>query len=91
LYGDSIESLTALNETIDFFINDSDHSAAYESREYRAVIGKLAPDAVIIADNAHVTLELLHFSRDNERKFLFFREEPADHWYQGAGIGMSFK
>ena len=91
LYGDSIESLQALKEEIDLFINDSDHSAEYEAREYRVILPKLSRDAVILADNAHVTDELYSFARDNDREFLFFREEPANHWYLGAGIGLSFK
>jgi hypothetical protein len=91
LYGDSIEMLSVLDVTVDIFINDSDHSAEYEAREYRLVSPKLAKDAVIIGDNAHVTDELLKFSRESDRKFLFFREEPDNHWYLGAGIGISFK
>lgn len=90
LYGDSIESLAALDVTVDVFINDSDHSADYEGREYRLVAPKLSRHAVIIGDNAHVTDELLKFSKETGRRFLFFREEPADHWYLGAGIGLSF-
>jgi hypothetical protein len=91
LYGDSIDSLTALDVTVDVFVNDSDHSAEYEGREYRVIASKLSERAVIIADNAHVTDELLKFSRETGRQFLFFREEPANHWYLGAGIGLSFK
>jgi hypothetical protein len=90
LYGDSIESLAALEVTVDVFINDSDHSADYEGREYRIVAPKLSRHAVIIGDNAHVTDELLKFSKETGRRFVFFREEPADHWYLGAGIGLSF-
>ncbi len=37
LYGDSIESLQRMNETIDLFINDSEHSAEYEYREYQVI------------------------------------------------------
>jgi predicted O-methyltransferase YrrM len=90
LYGDSIESLQALAPPIDLFINDSDHSAEYEAREYRTIAPKLSERAIIVGDNAHVTDELLKFSRENGRHFLFFREEPANHWYLGAGIGLSF-
>jgi predicted O-methyltransferase YrrM len=89
LYGDSIESLQKLDETIDLFINDSDHSAEYEGREYRTIRSKLSKHAIIIGDNAHVTDELYQFSVETGRHFLFFREEPADHWYLGAGIGLS--
>jgi Methyltransferase domain len=91
LYGDSIKSLSTLDLMVDVFINDSDHSADYEKREYRLIAPKLSERAVIIGDNAHVTDELLKFSRETGRQFLFFREEPADHWYLGAGIGLSFK
>jgi hypothetical protein len=91
LYGDSIASLTALNTEIDLFINDSDHSAEYESREYQVVASKLSVNAVVIGDNAHVSDALLRFSHEAGRRFLFFREDPAEHWYPGAGIGFSFK
>lgn len=44
LYGDSIESLAALDVIIDVFINDSDHSADYEGREYAS-----SPQSCLIA------------------------------------------
>jgi hypothetical protein len=91
LYGDSIETLSAFGETVDLFINDSDHSADYEGREYRVIAPKLADRAIVVGDNAHVSDELLKFSDETGRKFVFFREEPIDHWYLGAGIGLSFK
>ena len=90
LYGDSVESLSGFEGKIDIFINDSDHSASYEGLEYQTVASKLSDNAVIVGDNAHVTDELLHFSQSAGRHFLFFREEPAGHWYPGAGIGLSF-
>lgn len=89
LYGDSIESLKQL-EGIDLFINDSDHSSDYERREYQVIAPKLTGRAVILGDNAHCTSELALFSQGQGRQFLFFREEPAGHWYPGAGIGFSF-
>jgi Methyltransferase domain len=89
LYGDSIESLKRL-DGVDLFINDSDHSSDYERREYQIITPKLTHRAVILADNAHCNGELAYFSRNHGRQFLFFREEPADHWYPGAGIGISF-
>jgi hypothetical protein len=89
LYGDSIESLKQLDD-IDLFINDSNHSSDYERREYQAIAPKLTHSAVILGDNAHCTCELALFSESHGREFLFFREEPAGHWYPGAGIGFSF-
>jgi hypothetical protein len=34
-------------------------------------------------------LELAEFSMQYGRRFVFLAEEPADHWYKGAGIGIS--
>lgn len=91
LYGDSIESLEGLEGTIDLFINDSDHSAEYEAREYATVARKLSEHAVLLGDNSHVTCKLLDFSIETGRHFVFFQEKPAGHWYPGAGIGISFR
>lgn len=91
LYGDSIESLKKLNKKIDLFINDSDHSDEYEYKEYLTIKDKLSKNAVILGDNSHVTDKLLKFSIENNRKFIFFGEEPKNHWYLGGGIGISYK
>jgi hypothetical protein len=90
IYGDSITSLEKFDKTIDIFINDSDHSASYEYQEYLTIKNKLSPEALILGDNSHATDKLLKFSIENGRNFILFREEPKDHWYPGAGIGISF-
>ena len=90
LIGDSIESLQKLAVEIDLFINDSDHSAEYESKEYEIIRNKLSSKALIIGDNSHTTDSLWNFAHASRRKFLFFKEEPRDHWYQGGGIGASW-
>jgi hypothetical protein len=91
LYGDSIESLKALSDPIDLFINDSDHSAEYEAREYEIVSEKLSSKAIILGDNSHATDCLFRFSEATGRRFLFFAEQPANHWYPGSGIGIAFR
>ena len=91
LYGDSIESLKKFDGTIDLFINDSDHSADYEAEEYKTIINKLSEHAIVLSDNSHCTDKLLEFSLETNRRFVFFQEKPRDHWYPGAGIGISFK
>lgn len=90
LYGDSITSLQALNVEVDVFINDSDHSAEYEAREYDVISPKLSRNAVILSDNAHVSDALERFSLAHGRSYLYFHEQPQGHWYHGAGIGFSF-
>ena len=90
LYGDSIESLERMQSQIDLFINDSDHSAEYEEREYACIASKLSNSAVVLGDNSHVTDKLYQFAVSTDRHFLFFSEKPADHWYPGAGIGAAW-
>jgi hypothetical protein len=90
LFGDAISTLQGFDKPVDLFINDSDHSAAYERREYETVRGKLSPNAIIIGDNVHVTTELADFSRREKRRFLYLPETPKDHWYPGAATGVSF-
>jgi hypothetical protein len=89
LFGDSIESLQTVPD-IDIFINDSDHSELYEEREYQTIAPKLGDKGLILGDNCHTNDVLARFSAGHDRRFLFFREEPANHWYPGAGIGISF-
>lgn len=90
LIGDSLSSLRKMTSPIGVFINDSDHSSAYEGLEYEEIRHLLLHESVILGDNSHVTNELRNFSQKHNRKFLFFREKPRNHWYPGAGIGFSF-
>jgi cephalosporin hydroxylase len=90
IYADSLTTLAALKEPVDLFINDSDHSADYEEKEYNMILPRITPHGVILGDNAHVTSKLCNFSERNNRKFLFIPEKPAEHWYPGAGIGVSY-
>jgi hypothetical protein len=91
IYGDSIEALEKFDGVIDLFINDSDHSEDYEAEEYRTISNKLSGRAIILGDNSHVTDKLLEFSLRTNRHFVFFQEKPKEHWYPGAGIGISFR
>lgn len=90
LYGDSIETLTALDVSVDILVNDSDHSAEYEGAEYEVLARKFSDRSIILGDNCHVTDKLLEFSLKRGRKFLYFGERPLNHWYPGGGIGISF-
>ncbi|MFM8856779.1 MAG: class I SAM-dependent methyltransferase [Actinomycetota bacterium] len=91
IYGDSLQSLRKFGQTVDLFINDSDHSADYEAAEYEAVADKLSDGAVVLGDNSHATGRLLDFSLAKGRQFVFFAEKPSQHWYPGGGIGISFR
>jgi len=57
--------------------------------EYELIKTKLSLQAIVLGDNSHVTPKLAEFSVREGRRFLFLSEEPADHWYRGAGVGIS--
>ena len=86
---DSLNYLSTCNHQIDIFVNDSDHSAEHERSEYEMIDRKLTSDSLVLGDNSHCTTELLEFAERTNRRFLFFREEPENHWYPGGGIGIA--
>lgn len=89
IYGDSLATLSTIDESIDLFISDSDHSENYELLEYESIINKLSPRALILGDNSHVSSTLSDFSLSNQRPFIYINETPVGHWYPGAGVGIS--
>ncbi|MET7951339.1 class I SAM-dependent methyltransferase [Micromonospora sp. NPDC005324] len=88
--GDSIASIGALDRPVDLFLHDSDHSRAHEKREFDAVEPKLAPGAILLTDNVTSTNVLAEQAERTGRRFLAYRESPANHWYPGDGIGVAW-
>ena len=88
--GDSIASIGALDRKVDMFLHDSNHSTAHERREFQAVETKLAPGGLLLTDNVTVTNVLAEHAERTGRRFLAYRETPADHWYAGDGIGLAW-
>jgi hypothetical protein len=89
LYGDSVALLRNLACTIDLFINDSNHSYDYEMMEYATVRPKLSDRAILIGDNCLDSTALARFSGELKRRFIMTCEQPRNHWYSGAAIGLS--
>jgi len=90
LEGDSIGSIETLDEEVELYVSDSDHFAGYESKELLATALKLGPKSVVISDNSHATSVLSDWSDKVGRKFTFLEERPNNHWYRGAGVGLSY-
>ena len=88
VHSDSLRALADIKD-VDLFIHDSDHSAAHERNEFIAIAPNLTGSAIVLSDNSHATSELSAWSSVEARRFLYFSEEPLDHWYRGAGIGVS--
>jgi hypothetical protein len=88
--GDSIESINALDRPVDLFLHDSDHAAGHERREFEAVEPKLAQSALLLTDNVMSTDVLARYAERTGRRFLAYRETPANHWFPGDGIGAAW-
>jgi hypothetical protein len=87
--GSSLDVLAKLSD-VDMFIHDSLHTYDYEAQELAAVEPNLRADAVVLSDNAHQSAALSHWAERTGRRYLFFREEPLNHWWPGDGIGAAW-
>lgn len=88
LVGDS-NDLIGDFEPVDLFIHSSQRSA--ELQEYETMRDVLTPDGIMVSDNAHVSDVLIRWGEENGRTFTYFQERPDDHWYPGAGMGISLR
>jgi hypothetical protein len=89
LTGSSIDLLGGLKD-VGMFLHDSLHTYDYEAEEFAAVEPSLRPDAIILSDNAHDSSALSDWAERSGRHYLFFKEQPLDHWWPGDGIGAAW-
>jgi predicted O-methyltransferase YrrM len=87
--GSSIEVLASVKD-VDMFLHDSLHTYDYETQELAAVGPNLCEDAVVLSDNAHDSAALSDWAERTGRHYLFFHEQPRNHWWPGDGIGASW-
>jgi predicted O-methyltransferase YrrM len=90
LLGDSVESLKKFSEPVDVFLHDSDHRPEYEWAEFVAIEPRLHPGSLVMSDNSQQTSKLFEFARRLGKSFLYFQDQPRDHWWPGDGIGTAF-
>jgi hypothetical protein len=87
--GSSIDVLGTLRN-VGVFLHDSLHTYDYETGELAAVEPNLRADAIILSDNAHDSSALSDWAERSGRRYLFFKEQPLNHWWPGDGIGASW-
>ncbi len=87
--GNSIEMLKELRD-VDIFLHDSLHTYDYETSELLAVEPNLRTDAIVLSDHAHESSALSDWAERNGRHYLFFKEQPLNHWWPGDGIGAAW-
>ncbi len=90
LIGDSVESLKKLTCTTDIFLHDSVHTPEYEWAEFMAIEPTLHPGSILLSDNSLMTGKLREYSQRRGLNFLYFQDQPKDHWWPGDGIGAAF-
>ncbi len=90
LIGDSVESIRKFKQPVDIFLHDSLHTPEYEWAEFMAVESRLHAGSIVMSDNSFFTSKLRDFALRLQRSFLFFQDQPKDHWWPGDGIGTAF-
>jgi predicted O-methyltransferase YrrM len=90
LIGDSVELLKKFPDRVDIFLHDSDHRPEYEWAEFLAIEPRLHPGSIVMSDNSQETSKMLEFAGHIGKSFLYFQDQPRDHWWPGDGIGAAF-
>ncbi|MGH7952243.1 MAG: class I SAM-dependent methyltransferase [Limisphaerales bacterium] len=88
--GDSVGSLKKFDMPADLFLHDSCHTPEYEWAEFMAIEPRLHSASLVLSDNSLLTSKLLEFAHRLEKNFLYFQDQPKDHWWPGDGIGTAF-
>ena len=88
LTGDIISILENFPDQIDLFIHDT--IPALEKAVLSAVNFKLSKHAFLLSNWSHATNDLMEFAKSQNKSFLFFCEQPDNHWYPGGGIGAAY-
>ncbi len=90
LLGDSVELLKKFPEPVDIFLHDSDHRPEYEWAEFLAIEPRLHANSIVMSDNSQQTSKMFEFAERIGKSFLYFQDQPRDHWWPGDGIGAAF-
>jgi predicted O-methyltransferase YrrM len=90
LLGDSVETLKKFAEPVDIFLHDSDHRPEYEWAEFMAIQHRLHAGSIVLSDNSQQSSKMREFARRIGKSFLYFQDQPKNHWWPGDGIGAAF-
>ena len=90
LLGDSVETLKKFDQPVDVFLHDSDHRPEYEWAEFLAIEPRLHAGSIVMSDNSQQSPKCREFAARLGRSFLYFQDQPRNHWWPGDGIGAAF-
>jgi predicted O-methyltransferase YrrM len=90
LLGDSVQTLAKFDLPVDVFLHDSDHRPEYEWAEFVAIEPRLHAGSIVLSDNSQQSPKCREFAQRLGRSFLYFQDQPRNHWWPGDGIGAAF-
>ena len=76
---------------VGMLIHDSDHTYECERFEFEAALGSAGDRIALISDNAHASSALPDVAKEHGMAYAYFVEEPRDHFYPGAGLGIALR
>ena len=76
---------------VGLFVHDSLHTYENERYEFETVAEHLAPDGVLITDNAHATPALREIAGEQQLEYAEFAEAPIGHFYTGGSMGAAYR
>jgi hypothetical protein len=74
---------------VGMLIHDSDHTYECERFEFETALASASDPIALISDNAHATSALPDLAAERDLPYGYFHEEPRDHFYPGAGLGIA--
>jgi hypothetical protein len=88
--GDARETLPAAlaDGRVGVFVHDSLHTYDHERFELETALARRDDEIVLISDNSHESTALPDVCAASGLRYFFFREQPLDHFYPGAGMGL---
>jgi Methyltransferase domain len=82
-----LPTVLADGSQVGLFIHDSAHTYENERRELALAADHLAPDGVLLSDDAQVTRALAELCEQRGLAYFEVRERPLDHFYPGGSLG----
>ena len=90
LIDESLKTLAEFNEPIDFYFSDGGRLASYEKEELKLLQSKISQNAIVVSNKINFSNALSQLAIKMHKRHIYFREEPLDHWYPGAHIGIMY-
>ena len=90
LVGDSLKILSTFEKNIDYYFSDGERTYNYEKAEFELLKSKLTKDGIIVSNKLQISNCTSLFAKEMNRKHIYFREDPFNHWYPGSHIGIVF-